>query len=132
MRQPEIAVFDNGGKSIDRYTVVFLQQPERSVNTFAALAMSNNPTHPQGFCQHTTAMLGRTWKHLGKRITLSGLPWDCQSIVRAELLEARQSDAFATAEPCWQKVGRYLSFANFTAMRRCMFTTNRAKSLHGL
>ena len=74
----QIACYDNGGKTIDRYTVVYLDEPERAVNTFAAVGMNAEPFHPQGFGQHTTAMLGR---HLGRRVALSTLPADCQKLV---------------------------------------------------
>ena len=73
-----IRCYDNGGTTIDRYTVVYLDQPERAANTFAAVAMSGEPFHPQGFGQHTTAQPGQ---HLGKRVTLASLPADCQKLV---------------------------------------------------
>lgn len=77
-----IKVYDNGGKSIDRYTVVFLDQPELKKGIYAALAMNAHPFDPQGFGQHTTAMVGR---HLGKKITFEELPPDCQKLVRQDL-----------------------------------------------
>jgi hypothetical protein len=73
-----IACYDSGGKTADRYTVIYLDQPERAVNTFAAVAMNAEPFHPQGFGQHTTAMPGR---HCGKRIAFASLPADCQKLV---------------------------------------------------
>jgi hypothetical protein len=77
-----IRCYDNGGKTADRYTVVFLKQPENQSNTFACVGMSDNPFHPQGFGQHSTAMLGR---HLGKRIVFNQLPPDCQKLVLRDL-----------------------------------------------
>jgi hypothetical protein len=70
-----IRLYDNGGKTFDRFTAVLMDQPERASNTFAAFGMSEHPQHPQGFGQHTTAMPGR---HLGRRINLSDLPQDCR------------------------------------------------------
>lgn len=77
-----IRCHDNGGETIDRYTVVYLNQPEHQVNTFTCLAMNAAPFHPQGFGQHSSAMLGR---HLGKRIAFTDLPADCQKLVNRNL-----------------------------------------------
>lgn len=71
-----IAVYDNGGRTIDRYTVAYLDIPEGKY--VSMLAMNDEPFHPQGFCQHTSGMVG---KHLGKRIAFDSLPADCQLAV---------------------------------------------------
>lgn len=67
---------------VDRYTVVYLDQPEGN-GLYACVGMSGAPFHPQGFCQHSTCRLG---KHLGKRITFSNLPADCQALVKQDLV----------------------------------------------
>ena len=77
-----IRVYDNGGKTCDRYTVVYMAEREHSANTFSAVGMSETPFHPQGFGQHCTAMPG---KHLGKRIMFSSLPDACQRLVNRNL-----------------------------------------------
>jgi hypothetical protein len=77
-----VKIYDNGGKSFDRFTAVYLDQPERQPKTFAARGMSSNPFHPQGFGQWTYAMIGR---HLGKRIDFHSLPEDCQKLVLSDL-----------------------------------------------
>ncbi len=80
-----VRAYDNGGKTIDRYTVVYMDLPERSWNnTFQAVAMNCEPFHPQGFGQHCTAQPGR---HLGKRIALTDLPEDCQRLVNSDMRE---------------------------------------------
>lgn len=76
-----VRAYDNGGRSFDRYTVVYMDQPERA-GLYAARGMSEHPFHPQGFGQYCTAMPGR---HLGKRITLDQLPPDCQRLVKQDL-----------------------------------------------
>jgi hypothetical protein len=79
-----IKVYDDGGRSIDRYTVVFMDQHEHSFicgRSFACLAMNGAPFHPQGFCQHSQTRIG---SHLGKRIAFAALPDDCQKAVRQE------------------------------------------------
>ena len=78
-----IRCYDNGGKTADRYTVIYMDEPEDSRRTYACLGMNHEPFHPQGICQHGIAMVG---KHLGKRIWFAELPADCQSSVRADLI----------------------------------------------
>jgi hypothetical protein len=78
-----VKVYDNGGKTFDRYTVVFLdrklwgygprqrQQGGMGRLLYPCLGMSSNPFAPNGFGQHSDAALG---PHLGKRIPFSALP----------------------------------------------------------
>jgi hypothetical protein len=70
-----IAVYDNGGKTADRYTVVYLDRPGHDKRVLECLGMSDRPFHPQGFGQHDCCIRGR---YLGKRILFSDLPPDCQ------------------------------------------------------
>lgn len=77
-----VRIYDNGGKTIDRYTAVYMNQPENRPNTYAAVGMSAKPFHPQGFGMHCTAMPGR---HLGKRIKFEQLPADCQKLILQDL-----------------------------------------------
>lgn len=83
--------YDNGGKSIDRYTVTFevynehtgkweifsegwnvdASENDSSYQKICCLCMNNNPFHPQGFGQSSTCVEGR---HLGKRVKYSALP----------------------------------------------------------
>lgn len=77
-----IKCYDNGGATVDRYTVVFLDQPEPAKGHFACLGMNREPFHPQGFGQHSAAMDG---SHLGKPVALADLPEDCQKLVLQDL-----------------------------------------------
>jgi hypothetical protein len=81
MRRTNIRVYDNGGKTVDRYTVVYMDAPERN-GLYEAVAMDAQPFHPQGFGQHTSASPGR---HLGKRIGYEDLPDDCRKVVLRDL-----------------------------------------------
>lgn len=74
----KIRIYDNGGETIDRYTVVYMDEPERSHGNFAARAMSEDPFHPLGFGQWCSATPG---PHLGRRIKFEDLPTDCQKLV---------------------------------------------------
>jgi hypothetical protein len=82
--EANIRIYDNGGQTFDRYTVIYMDEPEREPNMFAAVGMSEHPFHPQGFGQHCTATPG---KHIGRRITFEELPTDCQRLVLRDLGE---------------------------------------------
>ena len=78
----KIRCYDSGpDKGMDRYTVVYMDQPENGRKMFAAVGMNESPFHPQGIGQHCTAMIG---KHLGKRIPFDSLPEDCQKLVNMD------------------------------------------------
>jgi hypothetical protein len=79
-----IRCYDNGGHTFDRYTVVYMNERERAPNTFECVGMSDNPYAPDGFGQHSTAMIGA---HLGKRIEFEALPDNCQDLVLRDLGE---------------------------------------------
>lgn len=71
-----ISVRDNGGKSFDRYTIVFPgidSRRSRGNLLHFALGASEFPFHPQGFGQCVEACCGN---HLGKTIKFSELPED--------------------------------------------------------
>lgn len=78
-----LRVYDNGGRSFDRYTILpprwaGVDYRERDMS-WEAIAASDEPFHPQGFGQHTSAFAG---SHLGKRIKWSALPVDVQRFAR--------------------------------------------------
>lgn len=79
MKRPKnIRIYDDGGATADRYTVIYMDEPERDPGTYNALCMSADPFSPLGICQHSSAMPGR---HLGKRIRWEDLPEDCRKAV---------------------------------------------------
>ena len=86
-----VACYDNGGKTADRFTVVFLDQSERGENTFAALGMNHEPFHPMGIGMHVTAMDG---PHLGEPIPFEDLPADCQRCAMQDLKSTQVSAYF--------------------------------------
>ena len=76
-----IRIYDNGGETFDRYTVVFTGKYRKRAKEFIYLGMSENPHHPQGFCQHGFAqyLIDRpTYSHLGKPVKYQDLPDDCR------------------------------------------------------
>lgn len=76
-----LEIRDNGGKTMDRYTVVYDVVGDSKGN-YEAVGMNERPFHPQGFGQHCVATPG---KHLGKKIKFSDLPKDCQTLVNQDL-----------------------------------------------
>jgi hypothetical protein len=81
-----IRVYDNGGESCDRYTVVFTGN-YKGRNGCDYLAMSARPFHPQGFGQHGwhQYVIDRpAYSHIGKKLKFSDLPIDCQKLVLSD------------------------------------------------
>lgn len=78
------AIYDNGGKTFDRYSIYTneIESVRDGKKLYAVLGCSDNPTHPQGFSQWSSGMLG---PHNGRRITFSQLPKNVQMHVRARL-----------------------------------------------
>jgi len=85
-----IRIYDNGGESFDRYTIVFTgrydkNKDEQGNKWYKYVGSSENPYYPQGFYQHGESkneIIDRpTYSHLGKKITFDKLPLDCQKAV---------------------------------------------------
>ena len=77
-----LACYDNGGKTFDRYTIVFdeTEKYHASGNVFnACLAIGNDP---RGFSQWSTCQMGR---HLGKKLKFEELPENVQKHVIARI-----------------------------------------------
>jgi hypothetical protein len=92
-----IRVYDNGGESYDRYTVIYSHSQSFGNRGWVPyVGMSANPFHPQGFGQHgeyrtvdlVEGMKPGQWPpkigrkgNLGTRIRFEDLPADCQRLV---------------------------------------------------
>lgn len=79
-----LAVYDNGGETFDRYTAVYdsIESHRDGVPMYLCLGMSEHPSHPQGFGQHGSCMLG---DHLGKKINFHNLPKECRQAVMSDI-----------------------------------------------
>lgn len=92
-----ICAYDDGGKSFDRYTVVYTGHWRTEGDNSARcqyVGMSAHPFHPQGiglWCANKNhhcdvnkwgfaPMIGRKC-HLGRRIKFQDLPEDCRRLV---------------------------------------------------
>lgn len=75
-------IYDNGGETMDRYTVYYLDDTFDTYNgkMTNCVGMSEHPFH--GIGQHGHGVPG---KHNGKVITFDKLPKDCQQLVRQDL-----------------------------------------------
>lgn len=91
-----VRIYDNGGKTADRYTAVFTGKGHTYEHASGfwhpVLGMSGAPFHPQGFCQHeefdTVIDAPQGWPpaigrkcHLGVRINFQDLPYDCRKAI---------------------------------------------------
>lgn len=89
-----VRCYDNGGKTFDRYTVVFSgRYTRKTAGEFWYVGMSEHPFHPQGFGQHgarrpSPAREDGQWHidrpkyaHLGKKIRFADLPPDCRKLI---------------------------------------------------
>lgn len=78
-----VRCYDNGGRSCDRYTVVFTGN-YRGRKGCDYVAMNASPFHPQGFGQHGwhDRVIDRPRSsRLGRRLPFIALPSDCQKLV---------------------------------------------------
>ena len=80
LKHKKMKVWDNGGKTLDRYTIVFWEFPV-SDESFEAIAADKHPMRPLGFYEHTEAMPG---PHLGKRISFKKLPKELRTCLLTE------------------------------------------------
>ena len=89
-----IRCYDNGGKTADRYTVVFTKKPifvlANGSKGFGYLGMSSYPFHPQGIGtrgESPNQPIDRpSYGHLGKKILFENLPEDCKKLTITDYL----------------------------------------------
>ena len=81
-----LRIYDNGGKTADRYTCLPPRWSKGYMHRgkWIALAASGDPFHPLGFGQYCTAAPG---PHLGKRIHWDQLPTGVQAFARQSFPE---------------------------------------------
>lgn len=77
-----IAIYDNGGETMDRYTIVFNTYHNWQETLRECLALSNDPNSPQGFSQWSSCQVG---KHLGKKLKFEQLPEHIQKHVEMRM-----------------------------------------------
>ena len=92
-----IRIYDNGGKTIDRYTLVV-----PSVNEPGKLDMygfNDAPYHPQGFGQYAGSYdKMKSYSHLGKLISYNNLPEQAKKYVK-EIITTPLPDGYGQSLP---------------------------------
>ena len=85
-----VRCYDNGGKTQDRYTVVFTgHYTHKTGRQHIYLGMSENPFHPLGIGAHgeNHAQIDYpVYSHLGKKIKFDNLPDECKKCVNQTYL----------------------------------------------
>ena len=78
----QVRIYDNGGETIDRYTVV-IDYPDGSQSWLGA---SEAPFHPQGFGQHIgdEGSGNQEGEHLGKRVKFAEVPEPVQRFIEGD------------------------------------------------
>lgn len=83
-----IRCYDNGGETLDRYTVCFTgHYTHKTGGQFWDVCMNASPFHPQGIGMHgeNPEQIDRpSYRHLGKKIAFDQLPVDCQKLVLSD------------------------------------------------
>lgn len=80
-----LAIYDNGGRTIDRYCVVFAPFVADGRNYFPTLSMSARPADPQGVGVHGEYERRPTRLPGDRVIAFDTLPEDCRRCVEADL-----------------------------------------------
>lgn len=85
-----VAIYDNDGKTTDRYLVVYEPVECQGERFFPTTCMSDTPYHPQGVCMHGEVKGHRPtggWGTGQRVIAFKDLPKDCQRAVKQDLSE---------------------------------------------
>ena len=86
----DVLIFRSRDKTVaDPITVCFPW--DKSGNLVACVGMGETPFHPQGFCQHSTALIG---PHLGLPVNYVDLNDDCAKVIRLELMAYNEAPEF--------------------------------------
>ena len=83
-----VRCYDNGGESLDRYTVVFTgNYTHKTGGEFQHLGMNSQPFHGIGMHGSSKDQIDKpTYSHLGKKIKFQDLPSECQKCVNQSYL----------------------------------------------
>jgi hypothetical protein len=83
-----VRCYDNGGRSADRYTVVYTgRYRHKTGGVFWYVGANAYPFHPQGIGMHgesPTQIDRPTYGHLGKKVAFTALPADVRKLVMRE------------------------------------------------
>jgi hypothetical protein len=75
-------IYDNGGETLDRYTVTFKAFHISGYGLcYRYISASDEPFHPLGFGQHGENRTSIDGKHLGNRVMFARLPSGVQKFI---------------------------------------------------
>lgn len=77
-----VAIYDNGGKSRDRFSILTRSWHNAHARLVECLGLSENPSSPLGFSQFCGATRG---PHLGRKIAWNDLPENVRKHAHARL-----------------------------------------------
>lgn len=80
-----LAIYDNGGRTIDRYCVVYAPFTVEGRNYFPTLSMSASPTHAQGYGIHDEYERRPTRLPGDRVIPFDAMPEECRRCVEDDL-----------------------------------------------
>ncbi len=86
-----LGIYDNGGKTTDRYTVVYEPYDIEGEQHWPITDMSGAPFYPLGVCLHScynfriTSSVWGNKSGSGRTIDFADLPADCQRVVHQDL-----------------------------------------------
>jgi hypothetical protein len=75
-------IYDNGGETVDRYTVLFKARMYGGKLYWPYFSASENPFHPLGYWQYGLSDHPIDGKHLGHRVKFDALPNDMQRYIK--------------------------------------------------
>ncbi len=116
MAMLRIKIYDNGGKTVDRYTMIM---PDGE-----AWGFNENPYHPQGFGQYAGSLAGlHTFSHLGKPVkSVMDLPEQARRFV----------DEIATADGDTYIVGSASGRTKKPTKRKSTRSKSQGTSIRGI
>lgn len=84
----ELRIYDNGGKTFDRYTVLIPNiRTDSGECYYEILGLSENPNHALGFNQFCGDWKGGPTRHLGKKIRFVDLPEEIKKAIVMRILQ---------------------------------------------
>lgn len=91
----DFKVYDNGGQTIDQYTMVILGEDfvtDAHKGYQWALHMSGNPLSAQGVCMHSEVYYEDD-SHLGEQVSYADLPEQVQEAIQRECASLAKMEA---------------------------------------
>jgi len=90
MKHSRIRVYDNGGKTADRYTLAMPSLDHKYMNEYHCF--NESPFHPQGIGMYCGEYAyEHSYKHLGKITPIESLPEQARKFVMERIKEYKET-----------------------------------------